>query len=98
MTISTIISLGTTAFSSADVTVDAGKAVTFTLLGAGYIRLESKDSLNGYTFIGNIDTLNPVQQMFGPITFRAVRDVVKPAWRPQGQEQATLEVGLSMDA
>jgi hypothetical protein len=98
MAISTLIALGTTALNSADVTINAGSGVTFTLLGNGAIKIESKDSTGNYVFIGSITTDDPVQQMFGPITFRAVREAVKPAWRPQGQEQVTLPVGLSMDA
>lgn len=97
MTISALISLGTTATTSSDVTVESGKGVTFTLLGNGIIYIETKGSDGTYKNVGYVSTEQPVKQAFGPITFRAVREAVKPAWRPTGQAPVTLEVGLSMD-
>lgn len=95
--ISSLIALGTTYVASSDVVIDPGNGVTFTLLGDGIIKIEVKDSVNTYKEVGTVSTEQPVKQMFGPITFRAVRELVKPAWRPQGQTQVTLPVGLSMD-
>ena len=97
MPITNLLALGTTEVSSAEVTLTDGAGATLMLVGNGELSLEAKTSDGSFVSLGKLNVAMPVQQVFGPITFRAKRSVVVSRWVPAGQSTTPVAVGLDMD-
>lgn len=97
MAITNLLASGTTETTSADVVLADGAAATLMLVGAGSLLVQAKNSTGGYVLLGTVDTAKPVQQVFGPVTFRVVRRLVPVDWAPAGQVAVTRAAGVDMD-
>ena len=97
MAITNLLASGTTETTSADVVLADGAAATLMLVGAGELLVQAKNSTGGYVLLGTINSTKPVQQVFGPVTFRVLRRLVVAAWAPAGQPAVTSAVGVDMD-
>jgi len=67
-----LLASGTTAASSADVTVADGAAVTVIQRGRGRAEIEAKNT-TGYVSMGFIDDHKPAMTVLGPVIFRVTR-------------------------
>jgi hypothetical protein len=97
MPISVLLAAGTNAASSVDIALADGSSATLILRGIGKVLVEAKNSVGGYASIGEIVSDSPVQQLYGPMTFRARREDVVPAWAPAGQTAVAEPVGVDVD-
>lgn len=97
MPLSTLLSPGTAAAVSGDTALADGAAATLILRGQGNLTLEVRDTTGAYATMGEVDSNEPVKQVFGPMTFRARREGVVASWAPAGQAGVAEPVGLDMD-
>lgn len=94
MPISTLIASGTTAATSADTTLVDGAVATLVLTGDGTIFVEAKTVAGAYITVQSLTTKTPVQKVYGPLVFRARREVVRETFAPGGIAPTVPPVGI----
>lgn len=94
MPISTLIASGTTAATSADTTLVDGAVATLVLTGEGTIFIEAKTVAGTYITVQSLTTKTPVQKVYGPLVFRARREVVQETFAPGGIAPTVPPVGI----
>lgn len=94
MPISTLIASGTTAATSVDTTLVDGAVATLVLTGEGTIFVEAKTVAGAYITVQSLTTKTPVQKVYGPLVFRARREVVQETFAPGGIAPTVPPVGI----
>ena len=97
MTISNLLASAITEATSDNTVLSDGAVATLMLIGSGEVLVQAKNSTGGYVLMGTLNNDKPVQQVFGPVTFRVYRRKVPLAWSPDGTVPVAPIVGVDMD-